>query len=264
MGFHRELWEILFYHQTLALLVFTHLVFFIAVIKKNYAVVDIAWGLGFCLVALISFGQNRVQDERSTVVFLLVLFWGIRLASYLLLRLLKKKEEDFRYAQMRAQWGRRANVHAWIKIFLFQPVILWLIAAPMSLTLMRSTIPWNILDTIGLIIALSGLVIETLADAQMAAFKSKEENKGKLIRVGLWKHSRHPNYFGEMLFWWGLGFFALNSVLPWIAFNGAMVITFLLLKVSGAPLLEEKLKKHPDYEDYLKETNAFVPLQWRG
>jgi steroid 5-alpha reductase family enzyme len=264
MSFHKELFDILIFHQPLVLLLLFQVAFLIALRCRNYGIVDLFWGLGFVAVALVSVRSNRVLDERSLVVLTLVCLWGLRLFFYLFFRLLKKPEEDYRYASLRMSWQPNANLQAWFKVFILQPVVCWLIAAPMGITLMRSTVPWNLFDWIGVILATSGLIIESLADYQMGQFKKDLKNSGKLIRSGLWKHSRHPNYFGEMLFWWGIAWFALNSVLPWIAFNGAILITFLLIKVTGAPLLDEKNRQRPGWEDYLKETNAFLPLQWRG
>jgi steroid 5-alpha reductase family enzyme len=243
---------------------FFHLVFLIALWRKDYSVVDIAWGLGFILVITQAMTLNRSPDARTWMVFILILVWGTRLSSYLLWRNIKKSQEDFRYQQMRQAWGSWANVQAYFKIFWLQPVILITISFSLMITTARSTLPLNFLDYLGLFIASGGLILETVADWQMSRFKKNNANQGKLIRSGLWRYSRHPNYFGEMVFWWGMGFIALNSVLPWAAFNGGFIITLFLMKVSGAPLLEARYQNHPDYEAYRKETNAFWPLQWRG
>jgi steroid 5-alpha reductase family enzyme len=260
---HRLLNDLIF-GPMISLFVFFHLVYILAIWKKDYGIVDIAWGLGFIVVVLSASTLNRSIDTRTGLLILMVSLWGLRLSTYLLMRNLKKGQEDFRYREMRNSWGKWANVHAYFKIFWLQPVILIAISFGFMVTVSRSTIPLNFLDAIGLIIASTGLIIETLADRQMNNFKKRSENKGKLIREGLWKWARHPNYFGEMVFWWGMGFFALNSVLPMAAFNGGFLISLFLIKVSGAPLLEARYKDHPDYEVYRKETNAFLPLQWRG
>lgn len=243
----------------LGLLVFFHLVFAVALLKKDYSIIDIAWGLGFVLVALIAHQINPSPQWRTHLVLGCISLWGLRLGIYLLIRNLKKKEEDFRYQKLRKEWGEKANIHAYFKIFLAQPILLFFISFPVSVTLGRSTVPLNFLDWIGLGLFLIGFLIETIADAQMMNFKAKPENKDKLIRIGLWKGSRHPNYFGEMLVWWGLGFVALNSVLPAISFIGALMITYLLSKVTGVPMLEEKYRGRPGFEDYIKSTNAFLP-----
>lgn len=244
---------------SLGLLLFFHLVYGVALLKKDYSVIDIAWGLGFVLVALIAHQINPTPQWRTHLVLGCVSLWGLRLGLYLLIRNLKKKGEDFRYKNMREEWGEKANLHAYFKIFLAQPILLFFISFPICVTLGRSTVPLNFIDVIGFSLFFIGFLIETIADAQMMAFKAKPENKGKLIRIGLWKGSRHPNYFGEMLVWWGLGFVALNSVLPAVSFVGALMITYLLTKVTGVPMLEEKYKDRPDFEDYIKSTNAFIP-----
>lgn len=259
MIFDRMLFNELLLNQFLGLIIFFHLIFIWALIKKDYSVIDIAWGLGFILVTAIAYNLNRSPDIRSLLVLLAIGLWGGRLAIYLFVRNLGKKSEDYRYAQMRQEWGPKSNWHAYAKIFMLQPIILFFIAFPTSITVARSTIPLNFLDLIGLTLFSVGWLIETLADYQMSRFKAEPANKGKLIRVGLWKGSRHPNYFGEMLVWWGLGFVALNSVFVVISFFGALMITYLLMKVTGAPLLEDKYKDHPDFENYMKETNAFIP-----
>jgi len=260
---HRLLTELI-QGPMVSLFVFFHLVYFLAIWRRDFGLVDIAWGLGFIVVIVSATTLNRSIDNRTWLVALMITLWGIRLSTYLLMRNLKKEQEDFRYREMRASWGKWANLHAYFKIFWLQPVILIAISFGFMVTASRSTIPLNYFDALGLIIASIGLIIETIADGQMNSFKKKPENRGKLIRVGLWKWARHPNYFGEMVFWWGMGFFALNSVLPWAAFNGGFLISLFLIKVSGAPLLEARYKDHPDYEVYRKETNAFLPLQWRG
>lgn len=264
MIYDHRLLEELMMRPMLGLIIFSHIMYLIALWRKDYSVVDIAWGLGFIIVIGLSFTLNRSPDLRASLVLALVSVWGMRLSLYLLVRNLKKGQEDFRYSQMREGWGQWANVQAYFKIFWLQPLILIAVSFGLMITVARPTIPLNGLDLIGVGIALLGLVIETVADEQMRRFKQNPKHQGQLIRVGLWKHARHPNYFGEIVFWWGMGFFALNSVLPWAAFNAGLLMTFLLLKFSGAPLLEARYKNHPDYEHYRKETNAFVPLQWRG
>lgn len=259
MIFDQTLFNDLLLNQSLGLFAFFNVIFIWALLKKDYSVIDIAWGLGFVLVSFIAYSLNRSPDIRSLLVVAAITLWGGRLALYLLVRNLGKKAEDYRYAQMREKWGEKTNWHAYFKIFMLQPVLLFIIALPTSITIARSTIPLNILDYLGLTLFLIGWVVETLADYQMSRFKADPANKGKLIRVGVWKRSRHPNYFGEMLVWWGLGFVALNSVFVLIAFSGALMITFLLAKVTGAPLLEAKYKDNPDFETYMKETNAFFP-----
>jgi steroid 5-alpha reductase family enzyme len=244
---------------SLGLLIFFHLFYAIALIKKDYSVIDIAWGLGFVLVAFISYQINPTPQWRTYLVLVCVSLWGLRLGAYLLIRNIKKKGEDFRYEKMRKEWGNNANIHAYFKIFLAQPILLFFISFPICVTLGRSTVPLNFFDVIGLSVFFIGFFIESIADTQMMAFKADPKNKGKLIRVGLWKGSRHPNYFGEMLVWWGLGFIALNSVLPSVSFLGALMITYLLAKVTGVPMLEEKYKDRPDFEDYIESTNAFIP-----
>lgn len=259
MIFDQVLFNELLINQFLGLLAFFHLIFIWALLKKDYSVIDIAWGLGFILVTAIAYTLNRSPDLRSHLVLAAVTLWGARLAIYLLMRNLKKSEEDYRYREMREKWGKKTNFHAYAKIFMLQPIILFFIALPTSITVARSTLPLNWFDYIGFGLFTVGWIIETLADYQMNTFKADPANKGKLIRVGVWKNSRHPNYFGEMLVWWGLGFVALNSVFIIASFFGAMMITYLLINVTGAPLLEAKYKDNPDFENYMKETNAFIP-----
>lgn len=243
----------------LGLFIFFHLFYGLALLKKDYGVIDMAWGLGFVLTALIAHQINPTPQWRTHLVLGCISLWGFRLALYLLIRNYKNKDEDFRYQKLRKSWGNKTNIHAYFKIFLAQPILLFFISFPMAVTLSRSTIPLNFLDILGFSIFLIGFLIEGLADAQMMAFKARPENRGKLIRVGLWKRSRHPNYLGEILLWWGLGFVALNSVLPTIAFIGALMITYLLINVSGIPMLEEKYKDRADFKDYINSTNALIP-----
>lgn len=231
--------------------------FGISVAKKRNDVADMAWGLGFVFLAWWAYFTGG-SSERGLVVDLLVTIWGLRLAFYVWKRN-RKKKEDFRYAAWRQEWGRWFYVRSFLQVYLLQGLFLTLIFWPVWLV-NRSTgggVSW--LDLAGLGVWLAGFFFEAVGDAQLAAFISKPENKGKLMQAGLWKYSRHPNYFGEVAQWWGIWLLALGVPGGWWGIIGPVTITVLILFVSGVPLLEKKYAGRPDFEEYKKRTSIFFP-----
>lgn len=238
--------------------VYFTLVFIIAQIKKSNSIVDIAWGLGFVIVALISFFLNPNISVGALVITIFVFLWGIRL-SYHLFKRNWNKPEDYRYVEMRNNWGNKnLLLQFYIKIYMVQLVLLFIIAQPiLSVNLIQSH-EIGILGYIGIIIWLIGYSFEVIGDFQLREFIKNKENQGKLIRSGLWKYTRHPNYFGEATMWWGIYLIAVGSSNIW-AIISPITITYLLLFVSGVPLLEKKMESNPDFSDYKAKTSKFIP-----
>lgn len=242
------------------LFVFFTITFVIAQLVKNNGIVDIAWGTGFVIGAVASLLLGQPQGTIPLVITLLVLVWGLRLTFYLARRNLGRPE-DFRYADMRRRWPRQTfYLRMFVQIYLFQLVLNYLINLPVIVRNLEDLRSWNWLVTIGLAIWLTGFFFESVGDSQLRRFKSDPSNKGKLITSGLWRYSRHPNYFGEATQWWGICLMAVSDGrFVWLLFS-PLVITLLLLYVSGVPLLEKKYAGRPDWEAYKAVTSKFLPL----
>lgn len=243
-----------------ALVIFLYMsaVFLVALARKNNGVVDIAWGLGFILVsalAFLSFGSN---GSRQWLALALVAVWGGRLALHIHKRN-RGKEEDFRYAAWRRQWGKHFAIRSFFQIFMLQGLLMLLVISPLLLILGQEQPPLHLLDGVGALIWLTGFLFEAIGDRQLATFIREPANRGKLMTGGLWAYTRHPNYFGEAALWWGMGIIALSAPRGWLGLIGPALITYLLLFVSGVPLLEKKYAGRPDWEAYKRRTPVFFP-----
>lgn len=225
---------------------------------KNSSIVDIFWSVGFVIVAWLAFSLAQGYIPRKQLVAVLVTIWGLRLALHIGIRNWGKPE-DFRYAKWREKNGPRWWWVSFFQVFLLQGVLMWLISAPL-ITAQTSGFPAILtpLDLIGTVAWIAGFLFEVIGDLQLALFKRKSANKGKLLTTGLWRFTRHPNYFGEAIVWWGYYIFALASGSWWTIFS-PMLMTYLLTKVSGVTMLERTMKLKPGYEDYMRRTNAFFP-----
>jgi steroid 5-alpha reductase family enzyme len=248
----------LYVDSFLTVMIFFHLVYLIALFLKDFSVVDIAWGLGFIVVALKEVGLSFEVLDISHIVEILVFVWGTRLASYILYRKLHHKGEDRRYNDLRKEWGARANIHAYFKIFLFQGLLCFVIAAPIHVSTQTTQLP-GLINWIGVGVFLFGLFWETWADLSLAAFLARPANSGQVCRVGPWKYSRHPNYFGEITLWYGLALAAYHDTTSLLAFIGPSILALLMIKVTGIPPINEKRKNDPKYKDYLETTNILIP-----
>lgn len=240
-----------------ASLMFFTFVFLLATYLRNNGIVDIAWGLSFTLVAWLSLGYGEF-GWRQILLTLLVTAWGLRLAIHIFLRNWGKAE-DFRYQNWRKEWGRWWVIRSFFQIYLLQWALMLVVATPIFLTNLTPTSALGPLDYLGVLIWLVGFFFEAVGDYQLTKFKSKPANKGKLMTQGLWAWTRHPNYFGEATLWWGVALLAFAQTNNLLAFVGPVVIDFLLLKVSGIPLLEKKYQGRKDWEKYARQTPAFFP-----
>lgn len=234
--------------------------FLLAQVLRDNSIVDIAWGLGFIVVALTRFLVNQNPTPASVITLILVIIWGLRLAIHLGKRNIGKGE-DYRYVNMRKRWGSKyARLKAFLNVFVLQGVLLMIVSLPILLVNTgTSTVVgwWTIL---GIILWVIGFGYEVIGDYQLAQFKKNPVNKGKLLTTGLWSTTRHPNYFGEALSWWGVFLVTLNESRNMWGIIGPIVITLLLLFVSGVPLLEKKYKNRPDFKVYAEKTAKFVPF----
>lgn len=224
--------------------------YLIAVSRKDNSIADIAWGVGFVFIAILNLVLAEQVYPRQIIVTGLVFLWGIRLALYIYFRN-KGKSEDFRYAEMRKRWGSRASLKSFTHVFLFQGLILLTIAYPIIMVNVYTKVGVTILDLFGDLIWTVGFLMETIADRQIQKFIKNEKTKDNPIMTkGLRRYSRHPNYFGEALVWWGIFFIVISIPNGWLAIFSPVIITFFLLKVSGVPLLEKKYQNNPVYQEY--------------
>jgi steroid 5-alpha reductase family enzyme len=244
----------------LAVLAFMAGVWGLSLVWKNASIADIFWGLGFVLVAWLTFSQTQGFLGRKVLASLLTTAWGLRLSSHILWRNWGKGE-DRRYQAWRAARGANFWWVSLFTIFLTQAVLLWLISLAVQLAQFPPK-PASVtgLDFLGALLWLTGFMFEAVSDWQLARFKADPANHGRVMNRGLWAYSRHPNYFGETLIWWGLFVIALATPYGWWALISPVVITFLLLKVSGVTLLEKDIvERRPEYREYLETTSAFIP-----
>jgi steroid 5-alpha reductase family enzyme len=226
---------------------------------KNASIVDISWGIGFIVTTWLAFALTpQGYLPRKLLIGTLVALWGLRLAIHIGLRNLGKPE-DFRYAKWRAEHGARWWWFSFLQVFLLQGFLMWVISAPI-LAAMTSGFPAILtpLDWLGALLWTFGLLFESIGDAQLTVFKANSAHTGKLFTGGLWKYTRHPNYFGEATVWWGVYIIALAAGRWWTIFS-PLLMTFLLLKVSGVAMLERTMQQKPGFEEYRRRTRAFFP-----
>ena len=223
---------------------------------KRADFIDIYWGPSFFFSALLIFFLNINFTLANFIVLILVGIWSTRLALYLFFRNIKK-DEDKRYVKIRASIG---NIGLYFITYMIQVVLIGLVSLPIQVLIIQTeTANLNFISLIGVIIALSGVVIESIADFQMSNFKLIPNNKGKLMDKGLWQFSRHPNYFGDSLFWWGIFILSYGYTSNLLIAISPVIMTYFLIKVSGVSLLERQLKhKKEGYEDYINNTSSFI------
>jgi steroid 5-alpha reductase family enzyme len=238
-------------------LLLIHFFYVLAVIKKNLSVIDTCWGLGFVVLSILGCIESQFHNFRENILGLLTLIWGLRLAVFLHLRN-HGKPEDFRYAAWRKEWGEKTNLIAYVKVYWLQYILMLVVALPLFGAHHEADQSLSLINILGLIFWILGFSWEVIADQQKSIFKNRPENKNKFISTGLWKFSRHPNYFGEALLWWGVGLTAFNGSNLWVLI-GPLFLNFLLLKVSGVPMLEKRYKGYAHYEQYALETPTLIP-----
>ena len=244
----------------LAALLFMFGVWLLSLVKKNASIVDVFWGLGFILIAWLTYTQADGYPARQLHLALLTTVWGLRLSFHILARNWGKGE-DRRYQAWRAKHGESFPWVSLFTIFGTQALLLWVVSLVVQLGQL-SPVPSRLTlwDALGILVWGVGFGFEAVADWQLARFKADPNNKGKVMNRGLWAYSRHPNYFGETLIWWGLFFITFSTPYGYWAIVSPLTITFLLLKVSGVTLLEQTItERRPEYREYIKNTSPFIP-----
>lgn len=232
----------------------------VSIIVKNVSIVDLFWGFGFVVASAFYFLKSEGFEPRKILLMAMVAIWGLRLSGYLIWRNFGKGE-DFRYREFRRKYGEKR--YWWIsyfQTFLLQGVLMWLISAPLlGAQFYGHERPLGILDFIGTILWITGFAFEAGGDFQLAVFKADAANKGKVLDKGFWRFTRHPNYFGDSSVWWGYAFICLGAG-SYIPVFGSVLMTLLIIKVSGVTLLEKTLKEQkPEYKEYIRKTSAFIP-----
>jgi len=241
----------------LALFLYMNIWFVIAVMTKRNDVADIAWGFGFVLMSWIAFLLSE-HSSRSLLVNILITIWGTRLTWHIARRNLKKPE-DRRYAAWRQEW-EYVHLRSYLQIFMLQGLLLYVILLPVLFIHASTPALLTLLDAGGVLVWLVGFFFESVGDHQLKSFLKDPANKGKIMDRGLWAYSRHPNYFGEVLQWWGIFLIALSLPYGYFTMIGPLLITFLILFVSGIPILEKKYAGRSDFESYKEKTSVFIPL----
>lgn len=242
------------------ILVAVTLVWLLSLVKRDVSIVDIFWGLGFVILSWFYRSLGPELTDRHWVLLIVVTIWGFRLALHLLWRNWGH-EEDARYQVMRSYRGANFWWMSLFTIFFLQGVLLWLIVMPLAVVQLNVGPPlWRWTDVLGLLCWSIGFFFETVGDWQLARFKANPANRGRVMNTGLWAYTRHPNYFGDAMVWWG--HFLLAFAVPgslWTIFS-PVLMTVLLLKISGVALLEQTItERRPAYRDYILQTNAFLP-----
>jgi len=227
---------------------------------RDVSIVDIWWGPGFAMIAVIAWALAGAGTERALALLACTAAWGLRLGIHLLVRRLGHSGEDPRYGRMRARSGSAFWWRSLFTVFVLQAVVMWIVSLPIQLGIYASyPSVWTWLDSVGLALFVLGFAMEIVADAQLAAFKRDPGNKGRVMDRGLWAWSRHPNYFGEALLHWGLFVLAMSAPLAWPAIIAPIIMTVLLRAVSGVPMLEYGMKQtRPGYGAYAARTSPFI------
>jgi steroid 5-alpha reductase family enzyme len=226
---------------------------------RDASIIDIFWGPGIAAIVDIAALMGHAAGPRASVGLFLVNLWAVRLAAHIAVR---HKGEDHRYAAMRRQYGARWWWWSLVQVFLLQAILIWFIPAPLVAAMLAGGMQMGWLDYLGAGLAAFGLLFEALADTQLARFRLDPTNKGKVMDKGLWGLSRHPNYFGESVMWWGYFLIGFSASHAWWLLLSPIVVTFLLLQVSGVTLMEEKIaERRPAYAQYRQRVSAFIP--WR-
>jgi len=245
--------------SAVAILILMVSTWIVSVIITNASIVDIVWGLGFVVVAWVGRVVGDGNEARQWLLTLLTTLWGLRLAGYLAWRN-TGHGEDFRYRSMRKRWGSRFPLVSLLTVFGLQGTLMWIVSLGVQLGQADATPDLGILALIGVVVYAVGLFFEVVGDAQLTKFKADPASAGRVMDRGLWRYTRHPNYFGDACVWWGLALIAAETGGGAWGLIGAAVMSFFLRRVSGVTMLERSLKKRREgYAEYIARTSPFIP-----
>jgi steroid 5-alpha reductase family enzyme len=235
----------------------TFVLWLISAWRRDASIIDIFWGPALAVLGWTTLVLSGSDVPRAWLLVLLATIWGLRLGIYLAWRNWGKGE-DFRYRQMREYFGKHFWLTSLFVVFWLQAAIMNIVALPLVVGQLGTAALWW-LDGCGVAVWLAGLAFESIGDWQLARFKANPENQGKVLDRGLWRYTRHPNYFGDFLVWWGIYLIALAGG-AWWTLVGPLVMSWLLTRISGVTLLERSIdSRRPDYASYQKRTSAFFP-----
>ena len=239
--------------------VFMLVMWLLSLAVKNASIVDIGWGLGFVMVAWAVRARVDGNTDRQRLLVAMTTLWGLRLAAYLFARN-HGKGEDYRYRAMRKRWGPRFPLISLGTVFALQGALMWIVSLPVQLGQSRVDPKIGVLAWIGVAVWALGVFFEVTGDAQLARFKRDPANAGTVMNQGLWRYTRHPNYFGDACVWWGIALVAAETTVGRWGLIGAAAMTVLLRRVSGVTLLEKSLvKRRAGYDHYVATTSPFIP-----
>ena len=239
--------------------IFVTILFIISLVIRRNDIADVAWGTGIFIVALTSYFTGEAST-LALIVTLLAGLWGLRLTTRIFLRN-SQKPEDFRYKKWRDDWGKWFYIRSFLQVYLLQGLLMVVIGYIfIHLAVFGSEDNFGQLSIIGLVVWLVGYFFETVGDYQLDTFIKSKPQKGSVLSTGLWQYSRHPNYFGEVTMWCGLWLMIATTPLSFVALISPLTITYLILKVSGIPMLEKSFADNPNFQEYKKNTSAFFPL----
>jgi steroid 5-alpha reductase family enzyme len=243
-----------------AILVAMAALWLLSLVLRNASIVDVAWGLGFAGVAVLAAGAGDGYGSRRALVAILACAWGARLAGYIFLRN-RGKGEDPRYQAMRRGAGDRFWWFSFFQVFLLQGALMWFISAPLiAAATAHEPHRLGIADAAGVLIWIVGFGFEAIGDWQLARFKKDPANRGQVMDQGLWQYTRHPNYFGDATAWWGFFIIAAGTADGYWTVLSPLLMTFLLVRVSGVALLERsQVRAKPAYRNYVERTSSFIP-----
>lgn len=246
-----------------AVLIFLYMSLWFAVAyhRKRLDTVDIAWGPGFVVVGWASYLQQ--PSTVSLILAILVSIWGLRLAYHIWQRSKRHDVDDRRYQEIHDKWSGNTWLRAYVSIFLLQGGLILIVSLPIVLAtgIKLAGNEWLVL--LGIIIWLKGFAWEVIADGQLRAYLQLKQ-RPKVLDTGLWKYSRHPNYFGELLMWWGIGCIGLQASYGWIGLAGPLLLSILIIFVSGIPPIEKRRAKDAAYREYMRRTSPLIPLPPRA
>lgn len=245
--------------QIIVIMIYMTAWFFIARAGRRNDVADIAWGTGFIVTAGTAMVLSDDTSLGGIIAAFLVILWGIRLTVHIYMRN-RGKPEDRRYRKWREEWGRHAVLRAFLQVFLLQGMLIIIISVPVTFVITSGKSSFGTLDIVGVCVWIVGFLFEAVGDYQLLNYKRVPAHRGTVMTQGLWAYTRHPNYFGEVTLWWGMYLLALSVPYGWRTIIGPLTITFLILRVSGIPLLEEKYQDNPEYQMYKRRTSVFFPL----
>ena len=250
----------LFLEAAFIIWILVTLLWLLSVAIKNVSIVDIFWGFGFVVVNAYYFFNLEEPSFRNWLLLALVSIWGLRLTIYLSIRNIGKGE-DYRYQQFRRDYGaERYWWFSYFQVFLLQGGLILIVSLPL-LAIHTSNTAGNLfwLDYIAILIWIIGFSFEAGGDYQLYQFKKKNNNKGKVLNSGFWRYTRHPNYFGDTAVWWAYALFSIAAAGYW-QIIGTVIMTLLIIMVSGVAMLERNLKdSKPKYKEYIEKTSAFIP-----